>query len=274
MFLSRKSAEVYALHDVKATHLAIAAHPDDIEIMALDGILHCFQKDDAWFAGVVATDGAGSARTGIYADYSDKQMRAVRKEEQKKAALIGEYSAVFFLDYPSSAVKDASRLDVASDIAAVVKELHPDIIYTHSLADKHPTHVSVVLRALQALRSLPEDCKPKKVYGCEAWRDLDWMSDSEKITFALDGHEGLAAALVGVFDSQIAGGKRYDLATEGRRRANATYLQSHSVDQAKQMSFAMDLSPLLNPELSIEEFIINHIRRFEEEVRNQIIALS
>ena len=36
------------------------------------------------------------------------------------------------------------------------------------------------------------------------------------------------AALIGVFDSQIAGGKRHDLAVLGRRRANATYNASHA----------------------------------------------
>jgi len=39
--------------------------------------------------------------------------------------------------------------------------------------------------------------------------------------------ENLQFALLGVFESQIAGGKRYDLALMGRRRANATYFESH-----------------------------------------------
>ena len=48
-----------------------------------------------------------------------------------------------------------------------------------------------------------------------------------------------------VFDSQICGGKRYDLATEGRRVANATYAASHGVDTATAFSYAMDLTPLI-----------------------------
>jgi len=71
---------------------------------------------------------------------------------------------------------------------------------------------------IAALREMPADHRPKKVYGCEVWRDLDWMVDSDKVVFAVDGHENIQNSLVGVFDSQIAGGKRYDLATQARRR--------------------------------------------------------
>jgi LmbE family N-acetylglucosaminyl deacetylase len=46
----------------RVTRLAIAAHPDDIEIMALHGILAGLSK--LGFMAVIATDGAGSPRAG------------------------------------------------------------------------------------------------------------------------------------------------------------------------------------------------------------------
>ena len=61
----------------------------------------------------------------------------------------------------------------------------------------------------------------------------------------VESHENLAAALLGVFDSQICGGKRYDLATMGRRRAHATYFASHGVDESTSLTFAtMHLAPI------------------------------
>ncbi|HEY53901.1 MAG TPA: PIG-L family deacetylase, partial [Caldilineae bacterium] len=90
----------------RTTHMGIGAHQDDLEIMAIDGILACFGQPDRWFTGVVVTDGRGSPRAGIYGDYTDDQMHAVRILEQKKAAVVGEYAAQVFLDYPSAAVKD------------------------------------------------------------------------------------------------------------------------------------------------------------------------
>jgi len=56
----------------------------------------------------------------------------------------------------------------------------------------------------------------------------------------------ISAALSGIFDSQITGGKRYDLAVDGRRRANATFGDSHSVDAAEGIILAMDLTGLFH----------------------------
>ena len=75
----------------RTTHLAIAAHQDDIEFMAYAPISECFGKADKWFGGVVVTDGAGSPRSGLYADFTDEDMKAIRITEQKKAAFVGEY---------------------------------------------------------------------------------------------------------------------------------------------------------------------------------------
>ena len=145
------------------------------------------------------------------------------------------------------------------------------MVYTHNLADKHDTHVAVALAAIEAMRSLPESERPEAVRGCEVWRGLDWMNDGEKIPLDVSGHENLAAALNGIFDSQIAGGKRYDLAVQGRRRANATFFESHATDQSDQIWFAMDLTPLVrDPSLDPVAFTTAHIDRFREDVERRI----
>src|SRR5207302_9164465 len=81
--------------------------------------------------------------------------------------------------------------------------------------------------------------------GGEVWRDVGWLSDEDKVPLDVQERESLGMALLGVFDSQITGGKRYDLATLGRRRAHATYHASHDVDATTALSFAMDLTPLV-----------------------------
>ena len=258
----------------RTTHLCIAAHQDDIEIMAAGPIMECFQRDDKWFTGVVVTDGRGSPRNGLYAKYNDEEMRWVRFKEQRKAAYVGEFSAQVMLDYPSKVVKDnGSRLPV-EDMVALLKVTRPQVVFTHNLADKHETHVAVAVRVITALRNLPEGERPQKVYGCEVWRDLDWMLDEDKITFDLSEQENMQAALLGVFDSQISGGKRYDLASLARRRANATYFASHDVDVTTGLSYAMALTPLVtDPDLDIQEYIQSYIDRFAGEVKKTITRM-
>lgn len=258
----------------RTTRLGIAAHQDDIEIMAMEGILACFQKPEEWFSCVIVTDGAGSAREGDYAHHTDADMMRVRRVEQKKAAMIGEYGACVFLDYPSREIKDGANRGPVEDLQQVLEAARPEIVYTHNLCDKHDTHVAVALRAIAAIRRLPQEQRPSRLLGCEVWRDLDWLPDAKKVVFDVGAHENLSAALLGVFDSQIAGGKRYDLATLGRRRANATYFQSHSVDQAQAIIFGMDLTPLITSD-SIDplEYALAHIREFEEEVAARFAKL-
>jgi len=255
----------------RTTHMGIGTHQDDLEIMAYDGILKCFGSDADWFTGVTVTNGGGSPRDDLYANYTDEEMQKVRRAEQRKAAVVAEYSAVVLLDYSSASVKDPSNVAVVEDIKRVVDAARPEVIYTHNLADKHDTHVSVGLRAIRALRELPEDARPKAVYGCEVWRDLDWLIDEDKVPFDVAAHENLAAALLGIFDSQICGGKRYDLATIGRRRANATYYASHGLDVTTSMIFAMDLKPLIkDPSLDIKAYVAGYINRFAQEVSSRI----
>jgi LmbE family N-acetylglucosaminyl deacetylase len=255
----------------RTTHMAIGAHQDDLEIMAFDGILKCFQSEERWFTGVVVTNGSGSPREDVYADYSDEAMRQVRIKEQKKAAIVGEYSAQALLDYPSAAVKDPSNTGPVEDILYLLRVAQPEVVYTHNLADKHDTHVAVALRVIEAARRLPEAQRPQHLYGGEIWRDLDWLPDEEKVLFDCSAHENLQAALLGIFDSQIAGGKRYDLATLGRRRANATYFASHATDEASALTFAMDMTSLMrDPHADVAAYVRGFIDRFTDEVLGRL----
>lgn len=260
---------VSALKDT--THLCIAAHQDDVEIMAYDGIAKCFQQSDLHFSAVIVTNGSGSARDNIYKDYTDEEMITVRKKEQIKASIIGEYASLSLLMYPSKEVKDKSETLIVSDLLKVLQATKPDVVYTHNLADKHDTHIGVVVKTIKALRMLNKEDRPKQVLGCEVWRALDWVNDNEKVFLDVSKHPNLAASLVEVFDSQIIGGKRYDKGAIGRRLANATFSSSHEIDASDQVTYAMDLTELMNDEsLDIKEFIEGYINRFKEDVFSKI----
>lgn len=253
------------------THLGIGAHQDDLEFMAFHGILSCFAREDLWFGGVTCTDGAGSSRTGHYAGFCDAEMMKTRRQEQNAAAVIGGYATMVQLDYPSTQVRNPDDASLKNDLKAILLASHPEVVYTHNPADKHDTHIGVLMAALQAMRELPEEARPRKVIGCEVWRNLDWLPDEAKFLMNVSGRDNLAAALNGVFDSQIGGGKRYDLATLGRRAANATFFDSHTTDAATQLIFGMDLTPLVTDgTLDIVGFVCDHISAFQEDVKTKI----
>ncbi len=251
----------------RTTHLCLAAHQDDIEIMAYHGIAECHDRKDRWFTGVVLTDGSGSPRAGKFANHSDEQMKVVRRAEQRKAAKLGKYSAVIQLAHPSMVVKSAKSVAVRSDLTAILTACPAKIVYLHNPADKHDTHVACFLRCLEALRALPKAKRPKQVYGCEVWRNLDWLVDTDKVLLDDSARPTLAAKLIGAFQSQIAGGKRYDRAIAGRRLANATFHTAHATDQTTAVTWAMDLTPLIHDDsLSIEKFTLAHLDRLRADV--------
>ncbi len=249
----------------RVTHLCIAAHQDDIEILAYDAICDCLDDPRRKaFAG-------GSPRTGAYAEFTDEQMKDIRRQEQRDAARLGSYAIQLQLAHPSADVKRPPAPALAADLAAIFARCTPEVVYLHNPADKHDTHVAVFLRTWEALRALPADQRPRRVLGSEVWRDLDWLVDTDKVALDSGRRPELAMALLQVFDSQITGGKRYDLATVGRRLAHATFHTSHTADRLPGITWAMDLTPLINdPSLDVATFTLAYLDRLRADVADRI----
>lgn len=252
----------------RTTDLGIVAHPDDLELLAVVPIGQCAHDRDRWFTGITCTDGSGSARVGASAGLSARELVAIRREEQLRAADLGGYSAVALLGHRSEEVRAPGGFEaLVAELASLLDETRPVNVYTHNLADKHPTHVAVGSAVVRAIRSLPPEQRPARLVGCEGWRDLDWLDDHEKVRLDATAFAELADRLAGVFRSQIDGGKRYDLAAAGRRRANAVFFDPREPDTAEQVVVAMDLGPLiLNDRLDPVVYVTSAIDRFRAEV--------
>jgi LmbE family N-acetylglucosaminyl deacetylase len=259
----------------RVTHLGIGAHQDDLEFMAFHGITQCFGKGDLWFGGVTCTDGAGSARSGKYAGLPDAGMADLRRAEQRLAAAEGGYAVMIQLGYTSVEAKDRRDERLRIDLRGVLEAAKPAVVYTHNLADKHPTHVAVVRTVIEAVRTLPRSLRPRRMIGCEGWRDLDWLTDNDKVVMDVSGHEALSAKLAACFASQIEGGKRYDLAVEGRRAANATFLDPRTADRATRVIFGMDLTPLVEDDaLDPAAYAEGLVSRFRADVTEALLPRS
>ena len=256
----------------RTSHLAIGAHPDDLEIMAYHGIAQCYGELGQWFSGVTCTDGAGSSRVGPYAKYTDLEMVAIRQEEQRQAAMVGKYAAMVQLCLPSSLIKESDGAAILKDdLTQILQQARPEVVYTHNPADKHSTHIAVLQGVVRAIHALEPEDRPKLVYGCEVWRDLDWLPDEDKVVLDVSQRENLANALVGVYDSQITGGKRYDRAAVGRRYANATFFYAKARDKIEQVTFAMDLTPLVQDEsIDLADYVMAYINKFGADVKSKL----
>lgn len=253
----------------KTTDMCIAAHPDDIELMAYPAIYACKGRADRGFVGLVLTDGAGAASGESLRTLSPGQKAKIRAEEQRKAAELGGYLAVALLGRSSEEVK-AQREEIVAGIGDILRLCRPDRVYIHNLADKHDTHTAAAVAAIKALQALPRALRPGKVYGMEVWRSLDWLCDADKTVFDQYGDPELERGLITVFGSQIAGHKRYDDGVLGRRTANAVFLSGYEKDQAAGACYALDMTEEIFAGLSPQEIIGRRIDRFRADVMDRI----
>lgn len=267
VFVPRGGDAASALREV--THLGIGAHADDLEFMAFHGIEAC-RRGGGRFGGVVVTDGSGSVRAdGV----SREELVVRRREEQREAARAADYAVMIQLGLGSGEARGKAGGALEADLAAILDVACPGVVYTHNPADRHDTHVAVCLGVIRALRGLPAGRRPRKVHGCEVWRDLDWLTGGDRVRLDCGDDEAFAARLARVFQSQMGGGKRYDLAVIGRRRAQATFDDPRSADEAAMVTLAMDLTPLVEDvDSSVEDFVAAHIERFRDDVMERLRA--
>jgi LmbE family N-acetylglucosaminyl deacetylase len=271
--LSRLSAEIFvpdaAPPEValsRTTHVGVGAHPDDLEILAATAIVECHGASERFFTGIVVADGAGGPRSPEHAELSELALKEIRRAEQRRAAALGRYSAVVMLDHPSRDVKDASARAVTDDLTTLLRVTRPRELLTHALTDRHDTHVAVALRVVEACRALPEAERPARILGAEVWRDLDWLTGGDRIELAADEGEALQAELLAAFESQNGGTRRYELGTLGRRRAQASFAESHESEPRERVVLAMDLAPLVAGETTASGLVRDAIDHFRADV--------
>jgi len=248
--------------------LGVAAHPDDLELMALPAILAGHADPAQGFAGLVVCDGA---MRGAGPD----EGVALRRVEQRAAATVGRYSVMVQLGHSSQAVQTGQAQGLAEDLVEVLRCLRPETLYSHNPADRHPSHLAVLLALRQALKALAPSERPKRWLGSEVWGGLDWQALGDQVALPLEGEPALAERLLEAHGSQMNRGKAYRSAASGRRRANATFSASHSPDAAEEVVLAMDMSAVLSDDrLSLQQFLAHRVERFRDEAVARLDALG
>ena len=239
--------------------VCICAHPDDCELMAIDGIQRGYRATKYTFACVVTTDGMDSERCGRYLKMTDKRMVNILMNEEKKAASIGRYNSVYFMNYSSEEARSQENEDIINEYVEIIKELKPRVVYTHSLLDRHPTHVAVAIKVINALRTMKKGDQPKVLYGCESERNLEWVDESKIVTFNVSKNMRLQRQLISVHKSQNLA-RDYVNAAMGRRFVNAVFNKVETKKNAKLTAKAINMTTLLRRrEYPIKRYVMSFV---------------
>ncbi len=246
--------------------LSIAAHPDDTEIMAMDGILKAYGSKKYSFYACVVGIGANCQKVGKYADWSDKEMIEARDQEQLRASQIGEYEKLYQLKRADKDFEEGSA--IIKDLQKVLLEVAPDTVYTHNIFDKNPIHQRLAQLVIDAIMGLDEDKRPRLIYGCEINRALNWLPDKYKVTFDLSENKELQNRLIGVYDTRAEQSKNYCKAVMGRKMANATFItnEEDTPEDEKLIWYGINMTPIVQKNIPVKEYCTKILNDFNKEV--------
>ena len=175
--------------------LAIAAHPDDIELICGGTLVR------AQMLG--RTTGILDLAAGELASRGTTEIRA---KEAAKAAKVMGVSVRENLGLPDGGIQNTP--ETRAKVAVVIRRLQPAIVITHSLDGRHPDHPIVAqlvrdacfVAGLKKVEPKVPPHRPRKVLHALSFRE-----DNQKPTFVVDISESFEKKLeaIGCYASQF-----------------------------------------------------------------------
>ena len=151
------------------TILVVAAHADD-EALGCSGTIarHVAEGDSVHL--LFMTDGVGARE--VVADEADERLSAA-----EQAAKILKVSSVTNLSFPDNSMDALPLLDIVKEVEAKIKEVNPEIIYTHHIGDLNVDHQIAHKAVLTACRPQP-GFGVKSIYAFEVLSSTEWQTPS------------------------------------------------------------------------------------------------
>ena len=157
-----------------STVLAIAAHPDD-EVIGCGGTLarHSRQGDNVCI--LILADGVSSRG-------DDPAQLQRRRQAAEKAAIELGARDLKLLDFPDNRLDQLPLLEIVQAIELVLREVNPDIVYTHHAGDLNIDHVLVHRAVVTACRPLVP-VNIQLIAAFEVLSSTEWTSPSQNNVF-------------------------------------------------------------------------------------------
>ncbi len=250
--------------------LAIASHHDDIELMAMDGVLKAYGSKKYAFYACVVGDASNCNKIGKYADCSDKELMETRNQEQARASQIGEYEDLILLKKSQSDIEDLDNTTIVKELQKIILDINPDVVYTHNIFDRNLSHVRLALKVIEAILALPEESRPRLLYGCEIFRSLDWLPERYRVNFDISDNKEIQSRLIGVYDTMAEHSQNFAKAVVGRKLSNATFLGDKMGEEDKMLWFGLNLTPVISKGIPLKDYVIKILNDYNKEMLDNI----
>ncbi len=155
------------------TVLIVAAHPDD-EILGVGATAaRHVSCGDAVYAFIL---GEGQTSRGAHREDMGKEVvDALHKNTLESAKAIG-FRDVFFADFPDNRFDEVDLLDIVKTVEEKIRELKPQIVYTHYSGDLNVDHQYTARAVLTATRPIGDYCV-EELYAFETLSSSEWNFD-------------------------------------------------------------------------------------------------
>jgi LmbE family N-acetylglucosaminyl deacetylase len=151
--------------------LIVAAHTDD-EALGCGGTIARHVAEGDTVHAVFIADGV-SSRAG--ADPADLQRRQAAAAQAH--AVLG-IQKVVYLGLPDNRLDSLPLLDVVQPLEAIIRELSPEVIYTHHYGDLNVDHRITNTAVMTACRPVPGH-KVREIYQFEVMSSTEWAAPGQ-----------------------------------------------------------------------------------------------
>lgn len=170
--------------------LVVAAHPDD-EVLGCGATI---AKLSAKRATHIAILGEGiSSRYIRRAEASDAALEKLRADSQAAGVLLGAKS-IHFGKLPDNRFDELPLLEVIKQVEFWIKELQPEIIYTHHPGDLNIDHAITFRAVLTATRPV-SGCSVREVYAYEIPSSSEWSFQRFEPSFRPNVFENISETI-------------------------------------------------------------------------------
>lgn len=186
---------------MKERVLVVTAHPDD-EVLGCGGTIARMGKDGCEVFVLILGEGITSRypnREGAF----DDELKLLREQSERANRLLG-VKQLFHHDLPDNRFDTIPMLDIVKKIETIIKQVKPEVIYTHHDGDLNIDHSITNRAVLTATRPLPGS-SVREVYTFETLSSTEWAFSKQGTQFAANAFCDISATL----DEKIEAIKQY-----------------------------------------------------------------
>lgn len=173
------------------TVLVVAAHPDDEVVGGGATIARRASRGDTVHIAIL---GEGIASRYAAGDGDNRAaVLALQEDARRVAGMLGAKSIVF-ADLPDNRFDQVPLLDITKRVEGWVRDLEPEVIYTHHSGDLNIDHRVAFQAVLTATRPVP-GCRVREVYAFEVASSTEWAFGQFQPPFRPNVFEEVASTI-------------------------------------------------------------------------------